>query len=78
MVKKELPDIEKVSFDKRTECSFVFQNADGGDIYVQTQILFTDVGYNIVVIGDNEDDYKTLSKWSESIEPVKKSAKKEK
>jgi hypothetical protein len=72
LVKKELPDVEKVDVDKRTIFGLTYQTADGGDLFVQLQILFTDVGYNIMVVGDNEDDFKTLAKWAETIEPLKR------
>lgn len=76
LVKKELPDMEKVNVNKRTKCSLVYQTAEGGEIFVQMQILFTNVGYNIVVIGDNAKDYQALAKWAQSIEPIKKTPKK--
>jgi hypothetical protein len=46
------------------------------DIFIQMQILFTDVGYNIMVVADNEGDYKVLTKWAETIQPVKKESRK--
>lgn len=76
LVKKDLPDIEKVNVNKRTKCSLIYKTAEGGDIFTQMQILFTDVGYNIVVIADNEGDFKALTKWAETIEPVKKESRK--
>lgn len=75
-VKKDIPDIKRININKRTKCSFVYQNAEGGDIYVQIQVFFTNVGYNILVVGDNEHDYKLLAKWAETIQPLKKDAKK--
>jgi hypothetical protein len=71
LVKKDIPDIAKVNVDKRTKCSLAYKNAEGGDFFVQMQILFTDVGYNIMVVADNEEDYKALAKWAETIEPIK-------
>jgi hypothetical protein len=68
--------MEKVNVNKRTKCSLVYQMAEGGEIFVQMQILFTDVGYNIVVIGDNVKDYQALTKWAQTIEPIKKTTKK--
>jgi hypothetical protein len=76
LVKKDIPDIEKVNVDRRTKCSLTYKTAEGGDIVVQMQILFTDVGYNIMVIADNEGDYKALTKWAETIQPVKKESTK--
>jgi hypothetical protein len=76
LVKKDIPDIEKVNVNKRTRCSLTYKTAEGGDIFVQMQILFTDVGYNIMVVADNEDDYKALTKWAETIQPMKKDSKK--
>ena len=35
-----------------------------------------DVGYNVMVLADNEGDYKALTKWSETIQPVKKESRK--
>ncbi|HVX09605.1 MAG TPA: hypothetical protein VHC22_00250 [Pirellulales bacterium] len=72
LVKKDLPDMEKVDINKRTKFGLAYQTADGDDLFVQLQILFTDVGYNIMVVGDNEDDFEKLSKWAETIEPLKK------
>jgi hypothetical protein len=76
LVKKDIPDIGKVNVNKRTKCSLTYKTAEGGDIFVQMQILFTEVGYSIMVIADNEDDYKALTKWAETIEPMKKDSKK--
>jgi hypothetical protein len=76
LVKKDIPDIEKVNVNKRTKCSLTYKTAEGGDIFIQMQILFTDVGYNIMVVADNEGDYKALTKWAETIQPVKKESKK--
>jgi hypothetical protein len=76
LVKKDIPDIEKVNVNKRTKCSLTYKTAEGGDIFIQMQILFTDVGYNIMVVADNEGDYKALSKWAETMQPVTKESKK--
>ena len=76
LVKKDLPDIEKVNVDERTKCTLTFKTAEGGDIFLQMQILFTDAGYNIMVVADNEGDYKALTKWAETIQPVKKESRK--
>jgi hypothetical protein len=76
LVKKDIPDIKKVNVDKRTKCSLTYKTAEGGDIFIQMQILFTDVGYNIMVVADNEGDYKALSKWAETMQPVTKESKK--
>jgi hypothetical protein len=75
LVKKDIPDIEKVDVNKRTKCSLTYKTGEGGDIFVQLQILFTDVGYNIMVIADNEDDYTALAKRPETIQPMKKDTK---
>ena len=75
LVKKDLPDIEKVNVNERTKCSLTYKTAEGGDIFLQIQILFTDVGYNIMVVADNEGDYNVLTKWAETIEPVKKQSR---
>lgn len=76
LVKKQIPDIEKLDVDKRTKCSFVYQRPDESEIYVQIQIFFTSHGHNVLVIADNQDDYNSLAKWADTIEPVKKAAKK--
>lgn len=75
LVKKQIPDVEKLNVDKRTRCSLVYNTAEGADIYVQMQIFFTDHGYSITVLADNEEDYKALSKWAETIEAAKKTPK---
>jgi hypothetical protein len=76
LVKKDLPDMEKVDVNKRTRCSLTYKTAEGGDIFIQMQILFTDVGYNVMVVADNDGDYQALTKWAETIEPVKKESRK--
>jgi len=76
LVKKDIPDIEKVNVNRRTKCSLTYKTAEGSDIFIQMQILFTDVGYNIMVVADNEGDYKALTKWAETIQPVKKESRK--
>lgn len=70
LVKKKLPDIDKVNVAKRTTCDLVFENADRAEIDVQIQVFFTDVGHLIVVVADNKDDYKALAKWAKSIQAV--------
>ena len=72
LVKKHIPDMEKVNVDKRTRCNFIYQRPDGSEIYVHIQVCFTNHGHNVLVIADNQDDFKSLGKWAESIEPVKK------
>ena len=76
LAKKDIPDMEKVNVDNRTKCSLTYKTAEGGDIFIQMQILFTEVGYNIMVVADNEGDYKALTKWAETIQPVKKESRK--
>jgi hypothetical protein len=71
LVKKEIPDVEKLNVNKRTKCSLVYQTAEGGEIYVQMQIFFTDHGYSLTVIADNKDDYDALAEWASTIEPLK-------
>jgi hypothetical protein len=61
-----------VNVNKRTKCSLTYKTAEGADIFVQMQILFTDVGYNIMVVAADEDDCKALTKWAETIQPMKK------
>ena len=68
--------MEKLNVNNRTKCSLTYKTAEGGDIWIQMQILFTDIGYNIMVVADNEGDYKTLMKWAETIQPVKKESRK--
>jgi hypothetical protein len=76
LIKKGIPDIEKVDVNQRTQCTLTYKTAEGSNIFIQMQILFTDIGYNIVVIADNEDDFKALTKWAETIEPAKKETRK--
>jgi hypothetical protein len=76
LVKKQIPDFEKLNVDNRTKCSFVYQRPDGSEIYVQMQIFFSNRGHNVLVIADSKDDYNSLAEWAETIEPVKNAAKK--
>ena len=76
LVKKDIPDIEKLNVNNRTKCSLAYKTAEGGDIWIQMQILFTDIGYNIMVVADIEGDYKALTKWAETIQPAKKQSRK--
>lgn len=76
LVKKKLPDIEKVNVANRTTCDLVYQTAEGAEIDVQIQVFFTDVGYLVTVIADSQNDYKTLTKWAKTIQPAKGADKK--
>jgi len=78
LVKKHIPDIEKVNVDNRTRCNFIYQRPDGSEIYVHIQVFFTNHGHNVLVITDNKDDFKALGKWADSIEPLKQASKKAK
>jgi hypothetical protein len=78
LVKKQIPDVEKLNVNKRTKCSFVYERPDGSEIYVQMQIFFTNHGHSVLVIADNKDDYKSLTKWADTIEPIKEAASKKK
>lgn len=70
LVKKKIPNLDKVNVDKRTTCEFVYETAEGAPIDVQIQVFFTDNGHDVLVIADNKDDYKALTKWAKSIRGV--------
>lgn len=73
LVKKKIPNIDKVNVEKRTTCEFVYETAEGAPIDVQIQVFFTDKGHDVLVIADNKDDYKALTKWAKSIRGVEAS-----
>jgi hypothetical protein len=69
-VEKKLPDIAKNDFKKRALADFIYKHPeDGRRLYVQMQIFFTDRGYTVLVVSDNEDDHASLTRWARSVLP---------
>jgi hypothetical protein len=69
-VEKKLPELEKNEFKKQTLADFIYKRpADGGRLFVQLQVFFTDRGYTVLVISDNEQDHALLTHWARSVLP---------
>jgi hypothetical protein len=69
-VEKKLPEIEKNDFKKRAFADFVYKRPeDGSRLFVQMQVFFTDRGYTVLVISDNEQDHALLTHWARSVLP---------
>jgi putative ribosome biogenesis GTPase RsgA len=69
-VEKQLPELEKNDFKKRTLADFIYKRpADGSRLFVQLQVFFTDRGYTVLVISDNEQDHAHLTHWARSVLP---------
>jgi hypothetical protein len=69
-VEKQLPELEKNDFKKRTFADFIYERPrDGSQLYVQMQVFFTDHGYTVLVVSDNEHDHALLTHWARSVLP---------
>jgi putative ribosome biogenesis GTPase RsgA len=70
VVEKKLPDIDKSDFKKRILIDSVYENpAARNALLVQMQVFFTDQGYTVLIISDNEVDHALLTKWARSVVP---------
>jgi hypothetical protein len=69
-VEKKLPELAKNDFKKRTFAEFTYNRPrDGSRLLVQMQFFFTDRGYTVLVISDNEQDHALLTHWARSVLP---------
>jgi len=69
-VEKKIPAIEKSDFKKREFADFIYERReDASRLFVQMQFFFTDRGYTVLVISDNEVDHVLLTRWARSVLP---------
>ena len=67
-VEKNLPRIEKSEFKTRQVADFIYERRDDGSrLFVQMQFFFTDRGYTVLVVSDNEQDHTLLTRWARSV-----------
>jgi len=68
LVDKTIPEIDKNEFSKRVTVDLVYEKPDDGSkLYLQIQVFFTDLGYNVAVISDTKEDHDVLTKWASSV-----------
>lgn len=71
VVSKRFPDFEKEKFEDPVQVDLGFKNDDGNDLLIHQEIFFTDKGFVIQVVADNQKDLESLTKWAKSIKPKK-------
>ena len=75
LAKKEIPDLDQADFDEPIVVSLVYEKPDGEQLLVQVRTFFTDTGHSVLVVADDEDEYKMLTKWAKSVEGKKRDEK---
>lgn len=68
LVDKKVPDLDKADFDEPIVVDLVYEKEDGDRLLVQIRTFFTDVGHNVLVVADSQDNYDLLTKWAKSVE----------
>jgi len=69
-VEKKLPELEKNDFKQRSLADFIYKRPENGRrLYVQMQVFFTNRGYIVLVVSDNEQDHALLTHWARSVLP---------
>lgn len=69
LVKKDIPDIGKASFDKPISVDLEFANAAGKKLWTFQSIFFTDKGFDVQVIADSADALAGLKDWAKTVKP---------
>jgi hypothetical protein len=67
LVKKSIPDLAQVDFKKPVVVDLIYQKQDGGEVFVQLQILFGKAGYNVQVVGESRKEFEAVTAWATSV-----------
>jgi hypothetical protein len=70
LVTKDLPDVEKLDYDKPIQIDLEFANADKKRVLTRQFIFFTKKGYLVQIAAPNEKDLEALSEWARHIRPA--------
>lgn len=69
IVAKSIPDLNDETLGKPIEIDLTLANAEGKEIFVHEQVFFTDKGFVVQVIADDEAGRKVLADWSRTVKP---------
>jgi hypothetical protein len=72
VTEKNIPDIDKESFEKPIGVDLTFANGEGKKLLTHQEIFFTDKGFVIQVIAEDSATLAKLMKWAKTIKPTKK------
>lgn len=65
------PYLDNADFDQAQVLDLVYAKADGTKLFVQLRFFFTHIGYNILVLGNDQASFTNLTQWASSIEAPK-------
>ena len=72
VTEKNIPNIDKESFEKPVLVDLTFANGEGKKLLTHQEIFFTDKGFVIQVVAEDSATLAKLTKWAKSIKPAKK------
>jgi len=70
MGSSNLPDPQKANYNVPIKAYAEFENAGGEKMFVQIYIFFTDIGYQIQIVGFDKGSVEAMSQWAQKIKPV--------
>ena len=72
VTEKQIPDIDKESFEKPVGVDLVFANGEGKKLWTHQDIFFTDKGFVVQAIAEDSATLAKLTKWAKTVKPAKK------
>lgn len=70
VIERVVPDLNKETFTRPVVVTALFETDDGRKFHLHQQIFFTDIGYAVTVLADDDRQFSQLKRWARTIRPT--------
>lgn len=70
VLERVVPDLDKETFTRPVVVTALFESEDGRKFRLHQEIFFTDKGFAVTVLADDDRQFSLLKRWARTIRPT--------